>query len=123
MLVPLAVDHLEGSRCNGQLTFDGYRGKSGDEIVDESFNLNNARRRSNSSIENAKSFKSKFETVDPEPVFEEEVHGDGGVNHFDADAQGGASEGENLELDKQSSSDSAESIASVEMDSATENKA
>jgi hypothetical protein len=35
----------------------------------------NARRRSNSSTYAAKEFKTKFETVEPEPVFEEELHG------------------------------------------------
>jgi hypothetical protein len=35
----------------------------------------NARRRSNSSTHNMKDFKTKFETIDPEPVFEEELHG------------------------------------------------
>lgn len=34
-----------------------------------------ARRRSNSSTLNTKDFKTKFETVEPEPVFEEELHG------------------------------------------------
>jgi len=37
----------------------------------------NARRRSNSSSYTAglKDFKTKFEQIDPEPVFEEELHG------------------------------------------------
>jgi len=35
----------------------------------------NARRRSNSSTLNTKDFKTKFETIEPEPVFEEELHG------------------------------------------------
>jgi hypothetical protein len=35
----------------------------------------NARRRSNSSTHNMKDFKTKFETVETEPVFEEELHG------------------------------------------------
>jgi predicted secreted protein len=34
-----------------------------------------ARRRSNSSTLNMKDFKTKFEAVEPEPVFEEELHG------------------------------------------------
>jgi hypothetical protein len=39
--------------------------------------MNNARRRSNSSTNAAtvKTFKTKFETIEPEPVFEEELHG------------------------------------------------
>ncbi|KAI9723491.1 MAG: hypothetical protein M1828_004221 [Chrysothrix sp. TS-e1954] len=50
-------------------------GKSGDEVLDEAFNMNKNRRRSNSSIDHALDFKTKFEAVEPEPVFEEEVHG------------------------------------------------
>lgn len=53
------------------------RGRSGDEIQDYSYNMNNPRRRSNSSSHGhaIKDFKTKFETVEPEPVFEEELHG------------------------------------------------
>jgi hypothetical protein len=41
--------------------------------------MTNPRRRSNSSthVAGAKDFKTKFETVEPEPVFEEELHGPG----------------------------------------------
>jgi hypothetical protein len=46
--------------------------------------LNNARRRSNSSSYTAglKDFKTKFETVETEPVFEEGIHG---ANEEDAE--------------------------------------
>jgi hypothetical protein len=49
----------------------------GDEITDESFNFANARRRSNSSNfgHDVSNFKTKFEVNDPEPVFEEHLHG------------------------------------------------
>jgi len=54
----------------------GNWGREGDEIEDYSYNLTNPRRRSNSSSHTAlKDFKTKFETVEPEPVFEEEIHG------------------------------------------------
>jgi len=53
----------------------GNWGRDGDEIEDFSYNLNNPRRRSNSSTLQLKDFKTKFETVEPEPVFEEELHG------------------------------------------------
>lgn len=58
----------------------GGRGNWGtyeDEIADEEFAFTNARRRSNSSnlSHSAKDFKTKFEVNDPEPVFEESVHG------------------------------------------------
>lgn len=51
------------------------RGREGDEIDDLGYNLTNPRRRSNSSTNQNKDFKTKFETVEPEPVFEEEIHG------------------------------------------------
>ncbi|KAF2198522.1 hypothetical protein GQ43DRAFT_434192 [Delitschia confertaspora ATCC 74209] len=55
----------------------GNWGREGDELDDLSYNLTNARRRSNSSTHEAhmKNFKTKFETIEPEPVFEEELHG------------------------------------------------
>ena len=37
--------------------------------------MTNPRRRSNSSTVVAKDFKTKFEAIDPEPVFEEKLHG------------------------------------------------
>lgn len=60
-----------------QTTDIHFRGIHGEEIQDEGFNLNNARRRSNSSSYAAglKDFKTKFEQVEHEIVFEESVHG------------------------------------------------
>lgn len=53
------------------------RGVDGEEVQDEGFNVANARRRSNSSSYTAglKDFKTKFETVEQDPVFEEDIHG------------------------------------------------
>ena len=51
------------------------RGRDGDEVEDMPYNMNNARRRSNSSTNQLKDFKTKFETIETEPVFEEELHG------------------------------------------------
>jgi hypothetical protein len=53
------------------------RGHDGEEIQDENFRLANARRRSNSSSYAAglKDFKTKFETVENDPQFNEAVHG------------------------------------------------
>lgn len=53
------------------------RGVDGEEVQDSGFNMNNARRRSNSSsyAKGLKDFKTKFEQVDTEPVFEEHLHG------------------------------------------------
>ncbi|KAK4113539.1 hypothetical protein N656DRAFT_778328 [Canariomyces notabilis] len=51
-------------------------GNVGDEVVDEGFNFANARRRSNSSsISGLENLKTKFEINEPEPVFEESMHG------------------------------------------------
>lgn len=57
-----------------QLT-DIIRGRDGDELEDIRPNMAYARRRSNSSTHNTKDFKTKFETIEAEPVFEEELHG------------------------------------------------
>ena len=53
------------------------RGHIDDDIADEGFNLTNARRRSNSSSfsHHITDFKTKFEVNEPEPVFEESIHG------------------------------------------------
>jgi hypothetical protein len=53
------------------------RGVDGEEIQDEGFNITNARRRSNSSSYAAglKDFKTKFEQIETDPVFEEDIHG------------------------------------------------
>ncbi|KAF9738649.1 hypothetical protein PMIN01_03932 [Paraphaeosphaeria minitans] len=53
----------------------GNWGQAGDEVEDMGYNIANARRRSNSSTNPARDFKTKFETIEPEPVFEEELHG------------------------------------------------
>ncbi|KAI9785782.1 MAG: hypothetical protein M1839_008799 [Geoglossum umbratile] len=53
----------------------GNWGREGDEIEDYNYNMTNPRRRSNSNTVVSKDFKTKFEAVDPEPVFEEELHG------------------------------------------------
>ncbi|KAF4981410.1 hypothetical protein FZEAL_2758 [Fusarium zealandicum] len=48
-----------------------------DDIADEDFKFTNARRRSNSSSisHHITDFKTKFEVNEPEPVFEESIHG------------------------------------------------
>ncbi|APA12399.1 hypothetical protein sscle_09g071690 [Sclerotinia sclerotiorum 1980 UF-70] len=55
----------------------GGWGVEGEEVQDEGFNMANARRRSNSSSYTAglKDFKTKFEQIETEPVFEENIHG------------------------------------------------
>ena len=72
------------------------RGRSGDEMQDYGYNFTNARRRSNSSSHGLGEFKTKFEAVEADPVFEEEFHG-----HTEA-----SEDGENLGLEKEESADS-----------------
>lgn len=50
-----------------------FRGRSGEEVQDYGYTFANARRRSNSSTQGLAEFRTKFETVEPEPVFEEPV--------------------------------------------------
>ncbi|GFN12754.1 ATPase-stabilizing factor 15 kDa protein [Aspergillus tubingensis] len=50
-------------------------GRSGDEVHDYGYKFTNTRRHSNSSAQGIADFKTKFEAVEPEPVFEETVHG------------------------------------------------
>lgn len=52
-----------------------YRGRDGDESQDYGYTFTNARRRSNSSTHGLTEFRTKFETLEPEPVFEEQLHG------------------------------------------------
>lgn len=51
------------------------RGNPGDEVEDIRPNMTHTRRRSNSSTHVLDDFKTKFETIEIEPVFEEELHG------------------------------------------------
>ncbi|OJJ03838.1 hypothetical protein ASPVEDRAFT_195669 [Aspergillus versicolor CBS 583.65] len=53
----------------------GNWGRSGEEVRDYEYSFMNARRRSNSSVQGISGFKTKFETIEPEPVFEEDLHG------------------------------------------------
>ncbi|RDA92502.1 hypothetical protein CP533_4190 [Ophiocordyceps camponoti-saundersi (nom. inval.)] len=54
----------------------GNWGNVGEEVMDEDFRFTNSRRRSNSSsVSHIGDFKTKFEVNEPEPVFEESIHG------------------------------------------------
>jgi len=55
----------------------GNWGRAGDEVEDIGVALTQPRRRSNSSTaaKSAAAFKTKFETIEAEPVFEETEHG------------------------------------------------
>lgn len=72
-------------------------------MQDYGYNFTNARRRSNSSSHGLGEFKTKFEAVEADPVFEEEFHG-----HHEEPEDGG-----NLSLEKEESADST-SGASIE---------
>ncbi|KAE8822296.1 hypothetical protein PTNB73_09494 [Pyrenophora teres f. teres] len=77
----------------------GNWGAVGDEVEDIRPNMAYARRRSNSSTHNMKDFKTKFETIEADPVFEEEIHGPMGE-----------------ELEKQSTTSTEHSVAEEEHD-------
>lgn len=66
--------HLNLVSC-AAADLDDFRGRSGDEVQDYGYTMNNARRRSNSSTQGLADFRTKFETIEPEPVFEEQLHG------------------------------------------------
>ena len=68
---------LQERRKSNMLTALVPRGHPGDEMQDYGYNFANARRRSNSSSHGhaIADFKTKFETVEADPVFEEEYHG------------------------------------------------
>lgn len=85
------------------------RGRPGEEQDDYGYNFTNARRRSNSSTHghSISDFKTKFETVEPEVVFEEEYHG------AKADM-----ESETMSLDKTDSADSTSAVSVDEEDHA-----
>jgi len=55
----------------------GNWGHPGDEVEDLNIDMSKPRRRSNSSshIKSAQAFKTKFETIEAEPVFEMSEHG------------------------------------------------
>jgi len=81
-----------------------HRGRSGDEALDIAIK---PRRRSNSFVDHTKDFKSKFETIEADPLFDEHIHGASAI----AEEEDLAS----LELDKASSASSGtNSIESIE---------
>jgi len=85
----------------------GNWGHVGEEAQDYGYNFANSRRRSNSSTHGNTigDFKTKFETIEADPVFEEEYHG----------AAGGVHDDEGLALEKEDSAEST-SGGSIEED-------
>lgn len=76
-----------------------------DDQEDSGYNFANSRRRSNSNSQGLNDFKTKFETIDQEPVFEEGIHGptDDDVEHVST-------------LSKEESASSSNYSASVDSD-------
>jgi hypothetical protein len=72
---------------------------------DYGYNFANSRRRSNSSTQALGDFKTKFEAIDQDPVFEEELHG---PSHTDTE--------EGHTLDKEESTDTSTLAGSVDDD-------
>jgi hypothetical protein len=67
-----------------QCTYTICRGTVNDDIAGEQFTFTNTRRRSNSSsFSHITDFKTKFEVNEPEPVFEESLHGPEEEDHED----------------------------------------
>ncbi|KAF7508758.1 hypothetical protein GJ744_009005 [Endocarpon pusillum] len=83
----------------------GNWGKPGAEMDDYGYKFANSRRRSNSSTQALGDFKTKFEAVDQDPVFEEEVHGPTRTNTEDSNT-----------LEKEESTDTSTVGGSVEED-------
>lgn len=82
------------------------RGRSGEEMQDYGYNFTKARRRSNSFSQSIGDFKTKFEGIEKDPVFEEEIHGplDGGE------------EDEHVSLEKTETADSTSTASTEEED-------
>lgn len=74
-----------------------YRGRSGEEVQDYDYSFTNARRRSNSSTQGLADFSTKFEALDPEPVFEEQQHAS---ESSDVTKAEGSSSGHDSEVDQ-----------------------
>jgi hypothetical protein len=53
----------------------GNWGRSGDEMQDYGYTFANSRQRSNSHTQSLSDFKTKFETIEPDVVFNEDIHG------------------------------------------------
>lgn len=71
-LVPCLSGNLYSTRENTTtILTQRTRGQPGEEANDHGFTFAHARRRSNSSTHSRKDFKTKFEIVEREPVFED----------------------------------------------------
>ncbi|KAI9652650.1 MAG: hypothetical protein M1831_006637 [Alyxoria varia] len=97
----------------------GNWGRSGDEVLDGAFNMNHTRRRSNSSVDHANDFKTKFEAIEPDPVFEDYDEENGRYEDENSLDKAAASshvnnkEGTGADLDHEDSSTTGTSVDSV----------
>jgi len=90
----------------------GNWGRQGDELEDYAYNMTKPRRRSNSfstAAGHVSMMKSKFETIEHEPVFEEEIHGAGAYE-------------DGADLEKETTLSSAGTSGSVEEEDVAEMK-
>ncbi|KAK4903652.1 hypothetical protein LTR66_018000 [Elasticomyces elasticus] len=94
---PAAIKKSGGGRGNW--------GTISDDANDSGYAFNNQRRRSNSSTNALNDFKTKFDAVDNDPVFDEELHG-ATEEDFEAASH----------LSKQDSAETASSVDSEEVD-------
>lgn len=86
------------------------RGREGDEVDESIYNMAKPRRRSNSFVaERANTFKTKFDVNEPEPVFEETIHGATAEDYIDEEMEG------HNELEKHSTTSSIDSLTALEM--------
>ena len=89
-----------------------YRGMPGDEQQDLGYNFVNARRRSNSSSHSHAigDFKTKFEAVETDPVFEEEYHG---AQNYEDDEHTGLEKADTVDSNSSASIDEEEHAKKV----------
>ena len=69
---------------------DVNRGRDGDEVEDYGYNMAHPRRRSNSNGQAPHELKTKFETRDQEPVFDESIHGPPTLEEADEEEDSGS---------------------------------
>lgn len=65
-------------------------GRDGDEVEDYGYNMAHPRRRSNSNGQAPHELKTKFETRDQEPVFDESIHGPPTLEEADEEEDSGS---------------------------------
>jgi hypothetical protein len=83
----------------------GNWGREGEELEDYGYNVTNPRRRSNSASmsKGLKDFKTKFETVETEPVFEEELHGPDGSEDLEQTSTASTADSGSVEHEEEES--------------------